>query len=201
MQDLKGEYSKRKSAIKARLKDFEKVGKSDIFYEMCFCICTPQSSAKKSDSAIKSLKKSKFKNNSTNTSQHLRKAGVRFHNNKGKHLKELKKNYSLHLKEIKNSKDSYELREYLVKNVKGYGYKEASHLLRNIGHKNLAILDRHILKNLKNLKVIKELPQSLTPKKYYEIENKFQNYSKKVKIPLDELDLLFWSQETGEIFK
>ena len=89
---------------------------------------------------------------------------------------------------------------YLVKNVKGLGLKEASHFLRNTGHENLAILDRHILKNLAKLNII-ELPKTLTPKIYFEIENKFQNFSKEVNIPMDELDLLFWSMETGEIFK
>ncbi|MDP4012242.1 MAG: N-glycosylase/DNA lyase [Candidatus Nanoarchaeia archaeon] len=201
MQDLHGEYSKRKSAIKARLKDFEKAGKSDIFYELCFCICTPQSSAKKSDSAIKSLIGADFKNNKLEPSTHLVKAGVRFHKNKGEYMKEFKKNYQKHSDAIKTIKNPFELREYLVKNVKGYGLKEASHALRNIGYKNLAILDRHIMKNLLKLKVIEELPKTLTPKRYYEIENKFLDYSKKIKIPIDELDLLFWSEETGEIFK
>lgn len=76
-----------------------------------------------------------------------------------------------------------------------------SHFLRNIGKRDLAILDRHILKNLKNLKAIDELPKALTKKKYLEIEGKFKAFSNKIKIPIDELDLLFWSQETGEIFK
>ena len=76
-----------------------------------------------------------------------------------------------------------------------------SHFLRNIGHRNLAILDRHILKNLHKLNVINEIPATLTPKKYFEIENKFIEFSNKVNISMDELDLLFWSQETGEVFK
>ena len=93
------------------------------------------------------------------------------------------------------------MREFLVKNVKGHGYKEVSHFMRNIGYKNLSILDRHILKNLKKYKVIDEIPKSLTAKKYCEIEDKFLEFSKKINIPMDHLDLLFWSRETGEIFK
>jgi thermostable 8-oxoguanine DNA glycosylase len=34
-----------------------------------------------------------------------------------------------------------------------------------------------------------------------EIEKKFYDFSKKIKISMDELDLLFWSIETGEVFK
>lgn len=201
MEDLRGEYSKRKQAIKARLQDFSRVKESDYFYEMCFCICTPQSSALKSDKAVKSLIENDFRNKKLEPSKHLVKAGVRFHKNKGEYLKELKQNYPVLLNKIKETKDQFELREFLVNNVKGYGYKEASHFLRNIGKRDLAILDRHILKNLKNLKAVDELPKNLTKKKYLELEEKFKQFSNKVKIPIDELDLLFWSQETGEIFK
>jgi N-glycosylase/DNA lyase len=88
-----------------------------------------------------------------------------------------------------------------VKNVKGLGWKEASHFLRNIGHRNLAILDRHILRNLKRHGVIKSLPKTLTPKRYLVIEQKFMEFSSTIGITMDELDLLFWSRETGEILK
>ena len=73
--------------------------------------------------------------------------------------------------------------------------------MRNIGHRNLAILDRHILKNLVRHKVIKELPPTLTPKRYLAIEQQFQQFASKIGISMDALDLLFWSEETGEIFK
>ena len=89
----------------------------------------------------------------------------------------------------------------MLKNIKGYGRKEVAHSLRNLGYENLAILDRHILKNLVEHKVIKELPKSLTNKRYNEIEERFKKFSKKVGIPIDELDLLFWAKETGKVFK
>jgi len=80
--------------------------------------------------------------------------------------------------------------------------KEASHFLRNIGlGKDLAILDRHILKNLKEYGVINEIPKSITKKVYIAIEDKMREFSKRINIPMDELDLLFWSKETGIIFK
>jgi N-glycosylase/DNA lyase len=62
-------------------------------------------------------------------------------------------------------------------------------------------LDRHILKHLKALKVIGRIPKSLTPKRYFAIESRWLKYSKDVGIPMDELDLLFWSIATGEIRK
>jgi len=85
----------------------------------------------------------------------------------------------------KNFKNPEKIRVWLVKNIKGFGYKEASHFLRNIGlGENIAILDRHILKNLKRFKVIKEVPISISPRKYLEIENKMKLFSKKIKIPV-----------------
>lgn len=80
--------------------------------------------------------------------------------------------------------------------------KEASHFLRNIGFSNnqIAILDRHILKNLKAQNLIKET-KIKSEKHYLEIEQIYLNYAKETNIPADELDLLWWSQENGEIFK
>ena len=96
---------------------------------------------------------------------------------------------------------SEELRGWLVDNIKGHGLKESSHFLRNVGRENLAILDRHILRCLNKLKVIDEIPKSLTKKKYLEIENRFREYGSKIGIKMDELDLLFWSMATGRVFK
>ena len=89
-----------------------------------------------------------------------------------------------------------------MKNLTGLGYKEAGHFLRNIGFgERIAILDRHILKNLYSLGVIEEIPASLSGKKYLDIEKKMADFSKEMHIPLSHLDLLLWSKETGEIFK
>ena len=74
--------------------------------------------------------------------------------------------------------------------------------MRNIGFfEEIAILDRHILKNLKKYRAIKSVPKNLSSKKYFEIENQMKKFSEKIKIPMHELDLLFWSEETGEIFR
>lgn len=98
--------------------------------------------------------------------------------------------------------ESSKARDLLVKNIKGLGYKEASHFLRNIGYGDeLAILDVHIMKNMANLKIIKSIPKSITRKQYLLMEKKLRVFSRKSGIPLNELDLLLWSKETGEVFK
>ncbi len=99
-------------------------------------------------------------------------------------------------------RDPLEAREWLVANILGLGYKEASHFLRNIGRgEEIAILDRHILKNLHRHGVIEKVPDSLSKKEYMRIEGLMKGFSKRTGIPLAHLDLLFWSMETGEIFK
>ncbi len=97
----------------------------------------------------------------------------------------------------------FPMREWLVENIKGLGYKEASHFLRNIGlGKDIAILDRHILKNLQKYGVIDKIPSSLGSRRVYlEIEEKMKALSKETRIPLEDMDLLFWSLQTGFIFK
>jgi N-glycosylase/DNA lyase len=98
--------------------------------------------------------------------------------------------------------DGYQAREWLVANVKGIGYKEAGHFLRNIGFKqDLAILDRHILKNLKKLGVIDTVPESLTKRQYLATEVKMKEFSEAVRIPMSHLDFVLWYKETGEILK
>ena len=197
---LQDEYSNRSLIIKKRLEDFSNVKKEDYFYEACFCVLTPQSSAKQAWKCILELKEADFFNKNINPVNYISNK-IRFHNNKTKYLLELKEKWDLISKRINRTKDAKKLREFLVENIKGYGLKESAHYLRNIGYRNLAILDRHILKNLHKLNVIQEIPKTLTRKKYLEIEEKFKDFSSKVNIPMDGLDLLFWGLETGEIFK
>ena len=200
LAELKKIYRERRGVIQNRLEDFKKVKGDHVFYELCFCILTPQSNALKCDRCISILKGNGFLNKDFEIEGHLR-SHTRFYRNKSKYLRLAKESYRLTEGEIKKTKNPKELREYLVKNVKGIGYKESSHFLRNIGYRNLAILDRHILKNLLKLNVIPAMPKTLTKKTYLAIEKKFLNFSKKLKIPMDELDLLFWSIETGKVFK
>lgn len=197
---VSAEYLRRKNAIDRRLSEFREWGKASVFPELCFCLLTPQSKARNADKAIKALEREGLlSEGSEENIKKILRGLVRFHNNKAKYIVEARKKFS---KECVCAKDSHEAREWLVENIKGLGYKEASHFLRNIGlGEDLAILDRHILKNLKKYGVIRDLPRSLSRKKYLEIEEKMKAFSKKVRIPMDALDLLFWSFETGEIFK
>lgn len=91
-------------------------------------------------------------------------------------------------------------REWLVQNIKGLGFKESSHFLRNVGYENVAILDKHVLNLLSEHKII-ERPKMLSPKKYFEIENKLEELCKKTGTTQGELDLYLWYMKTGKVLK
>ncbi len=198
-------YNERLSAIRRRLQDFEEIPSSQYFYELAFCILTPQSSAANADATIAELTRDRFLEFGFDPTSYLRdpKHYIRFHNVKARRLLSIRDKFYEILPALQNSSlKPEEKREIVLEHVQGLGMKEASHFLRNIGVRGLAILDRHIFKHLLRLKVIREIPQSgPTKKKYLEIEQRWKNYAAKVGISIDELDLLFWSMETGEIRK
>lgn len=203
LEDLKISYEKKKQLIRQRLEEFRKKRSEDeIFAELCFCLLTPQSKARAADKAISILSEKNIlmSGSEKQIAGILESAGVRFPQNKAKYIVEARK-FQKDLKSRLNINDIEGAREWFVENVKGLGYKEASHFLRNIGFSGLAILDRHILKNLYRLGAISEMPKTLTRKKYLEIEGIMKRFVADTGITIDELDLLLWSEETGEIFK
>lgn len=199
MKFLLKEYEDKREAIFSRLKEFKNLPQEKYIDEFLFCILTPQSNAKKCWTAIEEIKSNKSLNKNKISS--ILKGKTRFHNNKTDYILLALKNWDK-IKPNLNNKNILELRNWLSENVKGYGLKESSHFLRNIGKSNnqIAILDRHILRNLKALKVIKS-DKIKNKTDYLEKEQKFIEFSKQTGIPIDELDLLFWSKENGEIFK
>jgi N-glycosylase/DNA lyase len=204
LADLKSLHASRRKAITGRLEDFRRIGPSEYFYEMAYCLLTPQTSAENAGKAIDQLQKLSFHERAVDPEPILRNRNtyIRFHKTKSKHLLKLKDEFPLVLESISRDLPSSELREWLVKHVSGLGYKEATHFLRNVGRNGgLAILDRHILRNLKRYGAIRSLPRTISRKQYFAVERQFMRFAGRCGIPLDELDLLFWSMETGVIRK
>jgi N-glycosylase/DNA lyase len=204
-------YRRKKREIALRLGEFRQRGvqasDEELFSELAFCLLTPQSRAKFCWEAITNLKEQNMLLKGSADQIKRRLHCVRFHNKKASYLVAARnlflRDASISVKpQLKLHDDDYECREWLVENVKGLGYKEASHFLRNIGRgENLAILDRHILKNLHLLGVIAKIPESLSKITYRQIESKMETFALSVNIPFSHLDLLLWYNETGEIFK
>jgi N-glycosylase/DNA lyase len=189
--------SKVKTVVNKRLKEFSSFknkSSKEWFSELCFCILTANSKAITALSIQKELGAKGFCNlcqkdirNSIKRNKH------RFHNNKARYITEARCHIDIKQKLQKMSEP--EAREWLVKNVKGLGYKEASHFMRNVGYKNLAILDRHIL-NLMN-----EEKKALTKNRYINIEKKFKKLAGKLNMSSAELDLYMWFMKTGKVLK
>ncbi|HDQ26132.1 MAG TPA: N-glycosylase/DNA lyase [bacterium] len=213
IQDVKSIYSQKKRIIEEKLKGFrdiwEQGRQNDILHELIFCIFTPQSKAVNCWACVEKMIKENLVLCSTPASLLCLKEinGVRFKNKKAVYAcmarDKFVKNKKITIMEtIKAEGGPKEMRGWLVKNIKGYGYKEASHFLRNIGlGKDIAILDRHILKNLVKMGVIRRVPESLSPVKYLEIEEKMRVFSEKTRVPMDALDLILWYREAGHFFK
>lgn len=196
-------YNELYNEIIQRLKDFANVESEKYFYELCYCICTPQSKAENALIVQEKLEELDFLNNDIDPTPILFEKSnyIRFHNQKAKRLLILKEQYDEIDEILRTDLKPYDKRLWLRKNVNGFGMKESAHFLRNIGYRNLAILDRHILKHLHYCGLFDEIPKISGDKQYMEIENIFFEFSEQIKIPLDELDLLFWSYETGKIIK
>jgi N-glycosylase/DNA lyase len=190
------------SIINNRINDFKKVNKkskNEIFSELCFCILTANFNAEKCINIQKEIG-DKFSNISEKElAKELTRLGHRFPNHRAKYIIDSTKHHEILNEVVCNSKDT-EIREWLVKNIKGLGYKESSHFLRNIGFDNLAIIDFHIIDLLVSHDLIRK-PKSINKNKYLEIENILKKIGKETNLTLAELDLYLWYIETGKILK
>lgn len=165
---IKKELNKIKNPlIRQRLKEFSELNKADNevwFSELCFCILTANSKALSAIAIQNEIDIDGFMNKSEDEIRTIiRKHGHRFHNNKAKYIVEARKfsNIKQILTQFQNSQEA---RDFIVKNIKGLGYKEASHFMRNVGYHDIAIIDRHILRFLFQQKLINEIPKTITKK-------------------------------------
>jgi N-glycosylase/DNA lyase len=210
--DTHATYSKIKREIDTRLAEFAQSANNgqSILTEAVFCLCTPQSDAHKCwNAAIEVMRL--FRSNYLPldvAEKTLREYGVRFHKTKAMRIHKLffdddslAKLSPTILVSMCTIVGIAKTRDYLAESINGWGLKEASHFLRNIGFSDdVCILDRHILRNLLRLKIINEIPK-LSKKKYHEIEQKMIKYAHKIKVPVAALDLVFWYNAKEEIFK
>jgi N-glycosylase/DNA lyase len=211
MDELLETYSNVKEKIEEKYEIFQELWDKgtdeDLFAEMIFCICTPQSSAKAGwKAATKILNDDLFEADEFILQDVLGTSGVRFKKNKVKYIIHNRPKFypgtKMKLASILAA-DPMTARDHLVKAVKGWGMKEASHFMRNIGFGDkLCILDRHILRCLVEFEVIDSIPNGIDRATYLQIEEEMKHFSKEVQIPLFALDFVFWAREhKGEIFK
>lgn len=179
-----------------------------LFEEVAYCILAIQTKARASDAAVRAMKANSLllSGKAAAIARFLR-SRTRFHNHKTAYLVAARERFRTGgrwtLKETLSAfRSPEEARDWLVREVDGFSMKEASHLLRNIGFSDgLAILDRHVLRNLVRHGVIRAIPKTLTPRRYREIEARWRRFADALGIPLAEMDLLFFSRGAGGILK
>ena len=179
--------SKVKKLVDAKIKEFKQ--NKNYFSELCFCLLTANFQAERSIQIQNKLCNKFSTLSQKQLAAQLKKLGHRFPNKRAEFIYEARK----HKKIIQD-------RDWLVKNIKGLGYKEASHFLRNIGHTNYALVDFHIIDLLVRNKIIKR-PKTITPKIYLQIENKLQEIADKTNLNQAQLDLYLWYMETSKVLK
>ena len=229
INELKENYSLKKDKIKERLNEFQKFFNEPyswfysnnemkltavetpadyrIFEELCFCIFTANASAEMGMRAVDAVRHILINGDASDMTKRLE--GIyRFVNLRPAYIvhsrEYLKKNHNFELKnKIKSFDDMNKLRDFFAVNdgIKGLGYKEASHFLRNIGFKGYAILDKHIINSLFEFGVLETNGKPKNAKEYFIMEQKFKDFSKDAGIDMDELDLLLWSRKNGRILK
>ncbi|HVX00578.1 MAG TPA: N-glycosylase/DNA lyase [Candidatus Babeliaceae bacterium] len=185
--------------IKERLQEFQSLAKQSNelwFSELCFCLLTANAQAIKALAIQQELGSTGFLTlPQEQLSKIIRSHGHRFHNKKAEYIVQARAYADI--KDMVIQLNSAQAREFLVHNIKGLGYKEASHFLRNVGYSDVAIIDRHILKFLLTHGLIKAIPSSISKQYYLELERLLASFG----FPLDLLDLVLWHNITGNILK
>lgn len=195
--------SKVKRLVDARIREFKEKSRnssSEIFKELCFCILTANFNAEKSIKIQENIGDGFLTLQEHPLARKLRELGHRYPNVRAEYIVKARR-YRDSLKQIFESfKDKDELRRWLVENIDGISYKEASHFLRNIGYTDFAIVDFHVINLLARYGLI-EKPRTLTKGRYLEIEDLLRKIARKLNLNLAELDLYLWYIETGKILK
>lgn len=202
-KDLSNLYLEIKDNIRNNLEEFKSVPEENYFYELVYCLCTPMSKAENAIKVQKYFQENNFLQNPFDPLPVLSNPAhyIRFHNQKSKYIQNAYQNFTKISEIINSNHTAIKKRELLVNNFKGIGFKEASHFLRNIGIFGLAILDRHILRNLVKFEQLPEKYSISSKKNYENIEKIFVNLSKSINLEVEEFDLLLWANETGYILK
>jgi N-glycosylase/DNA lyase len=211
IKKIRAAHDERREEILARLAEFDAVGRvgtdERLWEEMVFCFFTGGCSARMALRSLDAVRPLLLTGDQTELAAILR-GRHRYPNERARYVvasrEFLQEHCGLKLRTKLTSFDNdLDRRDWLVreKRIKGLGYKEASHFLRNTGFKGYAILDKHILQSLSELKIIDDPKPPNTRLKYLMVEQKLKKLSNRLKIDSDELDLVLWSLKTGEILK
>ena len=203
----------RRKEIRKRLGEFQEVWRkgSDarLWEELAYCIFTAGASARMGLDSVDAIRPLLLDGPPEAMTKALKKAGAhRFPVARPQYIvvtrDYFRAEFDMRLRRrLRSFSDPFERRDWLAqeKQVKGLGYKEASHFLRNIGVRGHAILDKHVMRCLCEVGVVDVPKPPSTRTKYLAVEQELIRFAREIKVDFDELDLVLWSMKTGEILK
>ena len=213
VESIRATHKARKKEIRKRLEEFREVWRkgSDarLFEELVFCIFTAGASARMGLRAVEAIRPLLMEGKREEMTLALQHAGAhRFPVERPGYIvitrSFLREHCDMALrKKLQSFADPIERRDWLAqeKQVKGLGYKEESHFLRNVGFSGYAILDKHVMSCLTDLKVVDTPKPPGNRSRYLETEERLKFFARDIGIDFDELDLVLWSMKTGEVLK
>ena len=213
IEKIRAAHKERGPAIRARLAEFREVWETGtderLWEELVYCIFTAGASARMGLRAVEAIRPLLFAGTHEEMTRVLvEERAHRYPAARPGYIvvtrEYLREDCGLRLRErLTGFEDPLARRDWLAKEkrVKGLGYKEASHFLRNIGLSGYGILDKHILRSLAELGVIESAQPPSTRARYLDTEERLRRFARDVRIDFDELDLVLWSMKTGEILK
>ncbi|MBW2982961.1 N-glycosylase/DNA lyase [Candidatus Woesearchaeota archaeon] len=182
---------------------FKEKEEDEWFSELCFCLLAANAKGATAAKIQEELGKEKLLTlDKEELSQTIRGYGHRFHNTKASYIAGARKHEDL--KETITGlakEDSKKARDWLAKNIKGIGMKEASHYLRNTGHDGVAIIDRHVKALMEEHGHIRTNSKALTPTRYLALEKTFTELARKAGMTVAEFDLYCWRLKAGTVLK
>lgn len=207
IKELQDFFQCHKDAIKSKIDSFDVLDPKVMFARMVYCFLTPQTKAEFAKEACKRLLREDFffcgykqEDFFFHASQEelaicLRQSKIRFHNQKAEKLILWRMMGEDKIKTMLKIPLEEEKREFLIQEVKGIGLKEASHFLRNVGMgKDLAILDRHILRFMQeNALLPKSADFSQVGKNYKKWEKIFVSFAHSQNQRAQEVDFAIWA--------
>jgi len=181
-----------RALVESRWQEFETLRKTgneeELFAELSFCVLTANWSAQGGMKAQKIIGKG-FAN--------LPKDELtKMHVDVGHRYPQVRAEYIVSnrwiISQLRTLIEEPDPREFFVKNVKGLGWKESSHFLRNVAFRDYAILDKHMLRVMLQYELIDEIPKGWTKKKYLDYEERLKNVAEGFGECLGKLDLYLW---------
>jgi N-glycosylase/DNA lyase len=211
VESIRAAHRQRRRAIRTRLAEFAEVRRAAtnerLWEELVYCIFTAGASARMGLNSVEAVRPLLTAGSHDELAFALM-GRHRYPRSRSGYIvvtrEHLKETCGMRLRErLESFDDATERRDWLARtrDIKGLGYKESSHFLRNVGFRGYAILDKHILRCLAELGVVESPDPPATRTRYLDAEERLRRFARDVRIDFDELDLVMWSMKTGEILK